>query len=380
MPGIADLPLHGGKVPYWMLRYMEGMAEKIVDAIIELYGPKALLKGLSDPLWFQAFNNVIGMDWDSSGSTTVVTSILKKISWRKPELGILVLGGKGKNMRNVPSEAEKAEKILDVSSELVKSFSKKTAKIDSSFLIDGYELYLHSVILVEKNQLLTIQQGMNTKEMMARRYHLDKTLLFNPHTGIAGEITTVINYTDRKSEEALKTIKDVLQEGPEKIKRDYYEARRLITKEKTITEYIGEKDVRTEIPRELLIHYKPLLPDKKVVKKIEKLAKNPPTEIQGFLDSKNTDGKVMRALALISHLIYRVEVSTKDPVTHPINPFVYSYSVGGKDRIPYPFNPKTAKQTILILEEALQEARLGKKEKLQGIMRLRKLVDNIIEK
>ena len=49
MPGVAELPLHDGRVPGWMLKLMERMSEAIVDAIVELHGPEALVRGLSDP-------------------------------------------------------------------------------------------------------------------------------------------------------------------------------------------------------------------------------------------------------------------------------------------------------------------------------------------
>ncbi|MEB3772694.1 MAG: DUF763 domain-containing protein, partial [Desulfurococcales archaeon] len=95
MTGIAELPLHTGHVPRWMLKLMRDLAKNIVEIIVLEHGPETLLQGLLNPLWFQAFNNVIGMDWDSSGSTTVLTGILKDITWKNPELGIVVLGGKG---------------------------------------------------------------------------------------------------------------------------------------------------------------------------------------------------------------------------------------------------------------------------------------------
>jgi hypothetical protein len=35
------------------------------------------LRRLSDPVWLQAFGAVIGMDWHSSGVTTIVCGALK---------------------------------------------------------------------------------------------------------------------------------------------------------------------------------------------------------------------------------------------------------------------------------------------------------------
>ncbi|MEM4041160.1 MAG: DUF763 domain-containing protein, partial [Ignisphaera sp.] len=70
--GIAELSLHDGHVPPYLLELMKRLGRAIAMYIVDVFGPIELVKRLSDPLWFQAFNNVIGMDWDSSGSTTVV--------------------------------------------------------------------------------------------------------------------------------------------------------------------------------------------------------------------------------------------------------------------------------------------------------------------
>jgi len=88
---------------------MRELARGIVKVIVEERGPSNLVRALADPVWFQAFNNVIGMDWDSSGSTTVVLSLLKEISWSE-ELGFIVLGGKGRRMLQVKDETEEAER------------------------------------------------------------------------------------------------------------------------------------------------------------------------------------------------------------------------------------------------------------------------------
>lgn len=57
-------------------------------------GEEELLERLGNPFWFQGFSNIIGMDWDSSGSTTVVIHILKQVLEPGGD-GLAVLGGKG---------------------------------------------------------------------------------------------------------------------------------------------------------------------------------------------------------------------------------------------------------------------------------------------
>ncbi|HVQ37087.1 MAG TPA: DUF763 domain-containing protein, partial [Pyrinomonadaceae bacterium] len=68
--GVADLPLHGGRVPQWLAERMTRLGTAITETIVHDYGPSAFLSKLSDPFWFQAFGAVMGMDWHSSGITT----------------------------------------------------------------------------------------------------------------------------------------------------------------------------------------------------------------------------------------------------------------------------------------------------------------------
>ncbi|RLF79616.1 DUF763 domain-containing protein, partial [Thermococci archaeon] len=73
--GIAELPLHGGHVPRWLALRMKRLAELVIKLLVDEYGTQGVLERLADPVWFQALNNLIGMDWDSSGSTTVTAGI-----------------------------------------------------------------------------------------------------------------------------------------------------------------------------------------------------------------------------------------------------------------------------------------------------------------
>ena len=78
MKNIAELSLHGGHVPAWLAQRMRKLTRLVLILAVDEYGTRGLLESLSDPLWFQEFNNLIGMDWDSSGSTTVTVGMIKK--------------------------------------------------------------------------------------------------------------------------------------------------------------------------------------------------------------------------------------------------------------------------------------------------------------
>src|SRR5438045_8912474 len=103
--GTADLPLHGGNVPYWLARRMTRLGGVISGAIVHHYGRDELLRRLAHPFWFQSFGAVMGMDWHSSGITTSVIGALKRgLRPLAADLGIHVCGGRGKHSRQTPHE------------------------------------------------------------------------------------------------------------------------------------------------------------------------------------------------------------------------------------------------------------------------------------
>src|SRR5215468_5978553 len=103
--GVADLPLHGGRVSPWLAERMTKLGAAMTEIIIHHYGTSAFLSRLSDPFWFQAFGSVMGMDWHSSGITTSVLGALKRgLNPRSHELGLYVCGGRGRHSKNTPDE------------------------------------------------------------------------------------------------------------------------------------------------------------------------------------------------------------------------------------------------------------------------------------
>ena len=73
--------------------------------------------------------------------------------------------------------------------------------------------------------------------------------------------------------------------------------------------------------------------------------------------------KKIRALALISDLVFGEPASWKDPVK-------YSFTHGGKDGFPYPVDRETYDNSIQTIRDAIDQARLKKDEKLKAIKRL----------
>ena len=75
----------------------------------------------------------------------------------------------------------------------------------------------------------------------------------------------------------------------------------------------------------------------------------------------------VRGLALVAELIYGEKPSWNDPVK-------FSFAYGGKDGVPFPVDRRAMDESILLLRQAVQEAKIGDKEKTRSLQRLRRFV------
>lgn len=374
--GSADLPLHSGHVPAWMLAVMKRLAHAIVKYMVDARGPEAVLGMLADPLWFQAFNNVIGMDWDSSGSTTIVLAVLKDVSW-KEDLGFLVLGGKGRHMLEVPREAVDAAIRLDLDPEAVRVFSKVAARIDSVFLQDGYQLYIHGVAVSRGGRAVVVQQGMNAGSGYARRYHVVEDSLDNPHSGVAGiPGNSILNSLGEDNRRARTVYTEIAVEGPRRFERLLREANRRVEQcmhagRPGLYKFFNVQDIRLDSDCEVRPYYEPVPPSRSLLENVSRLGSALSVGVP-LRVAPGLGPKTLRALALIADIIYGVPTRYDSPVTHPLNPYVYAHAVGGKDGVPYPFDPGTAREAVEFLLEALDKSRLDAMERRRALERLRR--------
>ena len=200
--GIADLPLHGGRVPTWLAERMTKLGTAITETIVLDYGTSAFLSRLSDPFWFQAFGAVMGMDWHSSGITTSVMGALKRgLAPKANELGLYICGGRGRFSRNTPNELRSIAEKRGFDGEALVRTSRLTARIDNNAIADGFQIYLHSFVVTADGEWAVVQQGLNDHNGMARRYHWHsasvRDFVAEPHTAIVGENQgTIMNLVD----------------------------------------------------------------------------------------------------------------------------------------------------------------------------------------
>lgn len=374
---IADLPLHTGHVPAWLMNRMIKLARAIIELIVKEYGTDELLNRFADAYWFQAFGNVLGFDWHSSGLTTVVTAAIREAI--SPEnLGIAVCGGKSKRALNTPVEVKKYGEILGLSTSKINELirvSRIVAKVDNSVLQDGFSIYHHVLIFDENGRWVVIQQGLNIEERLARRYHWiyrRSSLIEEPHSSIASNIVReiVMDLTSRKSRNARRTILDLSKESMTHLKRMYKEVLALARGNMLLTQWIkGEtkKDDILQIIKSKNIKYLKMPWDINW-EALKRAYEIQPKNFEELLEIKGLGAATIRGLALVSHLIYGDEISWKDPVK-------FSFAFGGKDGVPYPVNKRAMDEAINFLYDCIKALEISEKQKIEALRRLRILYE-----
>jgi len=368
--GLAELPLHNGKAPQWLVKRMMGLAREIATIIVDEYGREEFLRRISDPYWFQAFGCVLGYDWHSSGVTTVVTGVLKT-ALKEANLGIAVCGGKGKASRETLSEIIGVGEAFNLSTSKINYLqyaSRMSAKVDNTAIQAGYQLYHHTFFVTEEGKWAVIQQGMNINDRTARRYHWlsdhVENFVVEPHSAIVGDIKRpfALDMTAKESEECRKTSVDIVKEKPQRVTRMLEMIRP--SYQRSLREWIPETAFKED--REYVVEFlkMPLSINWKALKRAYEIQ---PRNYEELLGIKGIGPSTIRGLALISEIIYGSKPSWRDPVK-------YSFAYGGKDSVPYPVNKKAMDESIRVLREAVEKAKMGDKERLVMLQKLRRFV------
>ncbi|MGQ9529879.1 MAG: DUF763 domain-containing protein [Candidatus Bathycorpusculaceae bacterium] len=368
--GVAKLPLHYGKAPKWLVVRMQKLAKEIVTIIVDEYGSGEFLKRLSDPFWFQALGCVLGYDWHSSGVTTVVTGVLKQAAIPEDH-GIAVCGGKGKISRQTPLEIERVGEKFGFSTSTTENLryaSKMSAKVDNTAIQAGYQLYHHAFFVAEDGKWAVIQQGMCPQDRTARRYHWLSEKIQNfvnePHSAILGDARREIalNMTAKESEGCRKASVDIAKEPPRKIMRLIMSIRPAY--QKSLQEWLPKtaETAWREYPIDVLS-----MPANINWKALQEAYEFQPSNYEELLGFKGVGPATVRGLALIAELIYGEKPCWKDPVK-------YSFAYGGKDSVPHPVDRKAMDESIRILQQAIEEAKIGEKEKVHSLQRLRQFI------
>jgi len=344
--GVADLPLHNGRVPEWLASRMTLMGTAISESVLYHYGASALLSRLSDPWWFQAFGAVMGMDWHSSGITTSVMGALKRgLNPRAHDLGIYVCGGRGRHSRNTPDELRAVAGRCGFDGETLAQTSRLTARIDNNAIADGFQIYLHSFVVSNAGEWAVVQQGMNPASRLARRYHWHSAAVRDftcePHTAIVGEPQGVIrNLVDARALPAQDAMMAVTRESPSRTLAD---ARLVMPTHHDVR--ADDVDL-TRLGAVLAVAHERNLRDFADLLLVEKLGP-----------------RTLQSLALVAEVIHGTPTRFADPAR-------FAFAHGGKDGHPFPVPLTVYDESIGVLRRSLEAAKIGRSEKTDGMKRL----------
>ena len=350
--GIANLPLHGGKAPRWLFERMVKLVREIIIVTIDEYGFDELLRRLADPFWFQALGCVLGFDWHSSGVTTTVCGAIKEsIKGLELDLNFFAAGGKGKTSRKTPLQIEAYAPFLKINHEPLIYASRMSAKVDNTAIQDGYQLYQHTFFFTREGSWAVIQQGMNNLNRYARRYHWIgekvESYVCEPENAICSqEKRTTLNLVAVESTQARSIITDIANN--EKSDKIVEQLAKLKALNLPRHHHISAQDIHPERLTGIFDH----------------IHDRNPENFESLLALKGVGPQTLRALSLISELIYNVPVSLRDPAT-------FSFAHGGKDGYPFPVDRTAYDKSIMFLSEAIEQSRLSNRDKITSLKKLR---------
>ncbi len=370
--GIATFTLDEGKCPRWLFERMVHLSREIIYVLIDEFGPDEFIKRISNPIRFQSLGTVLAFDWNASGLTTILTAALKEaIRGREKELGIFICGGKGKTSRKTPDEIKNWGETLSLPGGVVSNLvynSKMAAKVDSALIQDGFQIYHHSFFFSKNGHWAVVQQGMNTNLVRARRYHWYseniKELISEPHSGIVSEIILpTVDLTSKKSSKNREISLSLVKDAPRELLKDIEILNKHFSK---ISQSLILKNSQGELfsflnleDRDFFHHpveKENFFGSKYLRKILEKLIFEKPQSYEELLASSGVGPKTIRALSLVSEIVYGAKPSYEDPAR-------YSFAFGGKDKIPYPVDRITYDEAISALKKAVEKSKLSLFEK-----------------
>jgi hypothetical protein len=206
------------------------------------------------------------------------------------------------------------------------------------------------------------------QDRTARRYHWlsesAKNFVVEPHEAIVGDATrdVALDMTAKESEGCRKVSTDLAKERPEKTKRLVLPTK--LGSQKSLDNWLLETGGNAAEHRLVDILSMPININWKALQEVYEFQ---PSNYEELLAFRGVGPATVRGLALVAELIYGEKPSWKDPVK-------YSFAYGGKDGVPFPVDRKAMDDSIETLRQAIQESRIGDKDKMQSLQRLRRYV------
>jgi hypothetical protein len=241
------------------------------------------------------------------------------------------------------------------------------AKVDSSLVQDGFQIYHHSFFFSRNGVWAVVQQGMNEKAVTARRYHwfsdYAKNLVLEPHSGIISDGAHAgLNMTARASEPTQKISTELVQGSYNTLMKDFQLLRKYSTPQSDVIAVGNRHQELTKMHlhdrdfKVLPVVTEDFSKSRYLQKILYEISEIKPKSYERLLSLKGVGPKTIRALALTAEVIYGAKASYEDPAR-------YSFAHGGKDFIPYPVDRPTYDQTIQTMQGLVKKMKLDYSEK-----------------
>lgn len=370
-----------GRCPKWLFERMVKLGREMTEILIAECGPDEFVRRIADPVWFQSLGTVLAFDWNASGLTTILTAALKEaIRGQEKDLGVFICGGKGKTSLKTPDEIKNWGEKINLAPQKADNLvynSKMAAKVDSSLVQDGFQIYHHAFFFSKNGAWSVVQQGMNANEQTARRYHWFseniKDLVCEPHAAIVSDKfqKKILNLVSKNSANARQVSVELTQAGYYPLIRDINLIRKYASPlSQTVSLRFGQQQLTLLNLENKEFDFHPVVTEnfsksKYLEKILSKVVEEKPQNYEKLLAISGVGPKTMRALALVSEVIYGAKASREDPAR-------YSFALGGKDATPYPVDRPTYDKVIEILKEAVNRTHWQIIDKNKAIRRLEK--------
>ena len=332
----------------------------LTELIIEKFGTSVFLERLSDPFWFHSFSLAIGFDWNSSGTTTATLSALKDYL-SSSDAPIKIVGGKGQKISSISTESSLLVKngfVSDAQKEKVLKSSKVVARVDQNLLQDSYDLYLHFITMDSRGNWSIIQQGMNSKTRLARRYHWIDDSFFEylddgrSEIGSNGTEKKVLDLSTKRSANNRDSMIDVIKDNPER-----YRSLERSVKQKSL--FAEERSTVLDLDHP--VNWK----------KLRDIYEYNPVGFPELMMMRGVGKSTIRALSYLGELVYGEKASFVDPLK-------FSFALGGKDGIPKPVDYADYDKCLEFYTEALSDWKAGRFDTMALVKNLSKAGFDIV--
>ena len=291
-------------------------------------------------------------------------ALKRGINSRAREFGLCICGGRGKYSRKTPDELQFLADATGLDGTKLINSSKLVAKVDSTAVQDGFQLYMHNFILSSEGDWTVVQQGMNVNTKTARRYHWSsenlRSFIEEPHSGITGENEgLILNLTDRNAKSTRERILSFTKENPDRM---ISEIKNIMKHENSIYEINRQRTITMSAHHDVKAEDVNL---KRLGAVLATAYEAEPKDFESLLLTQGLGPRTIQSLTLVSEIIYGTPSRFEDPAR-------FSFAHGGKDGHPFPVPLKVYDESIRVLHESIARSKLGYKDKSECIKRLHK--------